>query len=128
MLQERDKAEDEDHPIKLISTPSSSEKQITEMNGDDQSVSRSEEIMLDLGSIDMKKQTAKNQRNDSGMNEATLRLSNPAGIPGGSLDNIGFFDSGGTNESQKLNFFENRYAPDDELEMGSGSKTCRQPQ
>jgi hypothetical protein len=35
------------------------------------------------------------------------------------MENMGLFDSGGTNESnqQKGYFFENRYAPDEDLEI-----------
>lgn len=43
-----------------------------------------------------------------------------AGIKTGSrIENSNLFHSGGTNDSnnQKFNFFENRYAPDDELEV-----------
>lgn len=35
------------------------------------------------------------------------------------MENMGLFDSGGTNDSnqQKGHFFENRYAPDDEVDL-----------
>lgn len=42
-----------------------------------------------------------------------------AGLIPAIMENMGLFDSGGTNDSnqQKGHFFENRYAPDDEVEV-----------